>query len=118
MNGKNYEVPHCGAFSTPHSHPSWAQIFASGSCFQIPLACIPPLMEETMLDKINPAFAEGLTRMLMCYFIIGRDNVLICRASLFCAMDHQLSSASPDETGTATEMLKEAALSQHAETKV
>ena len=35
MNGTNYEVPHCGAFSTPHSHPSWAQIFASGSCFQI-----------------------------------------------------------------------------------
>ena len=28
MNGTNYEVPHCGAFSTPHSHPSWAQIFA------------------------------------------------------------------------------------------
>ena len=27
MNGTNYEVPHCAAFSTPHSHPSWAQIF-------------------------------------------------------------------------------------------
>ena len=39
-----FEVPHCGAFSTPHSHPSWAQTFASGSCFQIPLACIPPLL--------------------------------------------------------------------------
>ena len=24
--------------------PSWVQIFASGSCFQIPLAWIPPLM--------------------------------------------------------------------------
>ena len=47
MNGTNYEVHHCGAFSTPHSHPSWAQIFASGSCFQIPLACIPHLMQET-----------------------------------------------------------------------
>ena len=23
-----YPVPYCGAFSTPHSHPSWAQIFA------------------------------------------------------------------------------------------
>ena len=45
MNGTNYEVPHCGAFSTPHSHPSWAQIFASGSCFHIPLACAPPLMK-------------------------------------------------------------------------
>ena len=34
MNGTNYEVPHCGAFSTPHSHPSWAQIFASGASEQ------------------------------------------------------------------------------------
>ena len=31
----NYEVPHCGAFSTPTSHHSWIQTFASGSCFQI-----------------------------------------------------------------------------------
>ena len=23
---KNCEVPHCGAFYTPHSHPSWAQL--------------------------------------------------------------------------------------------
>ena len=23
------EIPHCGAFSTPHSHTSWAQIFVS-----------------------------------------------------------------------------------------
>ena len=29
VNGTNYEVPHCGAFSTPYSHLSWAQIFAS-----------------------------------------------------------------------------------------
>ena len=42
MNGANYEVPHCGAFSTPHSHPSWVQIFASVSFFQISLVCIPP----------------------------------------------------------------------------
>ena len=39
----------CGAFSTPHSHPSWAQIFASGSCFQISLAWIPPLMYLTQI---------------------------------------------------------------------
>ena len=32
----NNEFPNCGAISIPHSHPSWAQIFASGSCFQIP----------------------------------------------------------------------------------
>jgi hypothetical protein len=36
MNGTNYLVPHCGAFSTTHSHSSWAQIFASESWFQIP----------------------------------------------------------------------------------
>ena len=29
--GTHYEVPHCGAFSNPHSHPSWAQVFASSS---------------------------------------------------------------------------------------
>ena len=28
MNGINYEVPQCEAFSTPHSHPSLAQIYA------------------------------------------------------------------------------------------
>ena len=44
LNGTNYEVPHCGAFSTPHSHHSLAQIFASGFRFQITLACVPPLM--------------------------------------------------------------------------
>ena len=33
MNGTNYEVPHCGAFSATHSHTSWAQIFALGSWF-------------------------------------------------------------------------------------
>ena len=46
MNSTNYEGPHCEAFSTTHSHPTWAQIFASGSCFQIHLAWIPPLMQE------------------------------------------------------------------------
>ena len=35
-------VPHCEDFST--SHPSWVQIFASGSWFQIILACVPTLM--------------------------------------------------------------------------
>ena len=53
MNGTNYEVPYCGAFSTPHSHPSWAQIFASGFCFQIPLACIPPLMNSIQYNNVT-----------------------------------------------------------------
>ena len=29
MNSTSCEVPHCEALSTLHSHPSWAQIFAS-----------------------------------------------------------------------------------------
>ena len=29
MNDTNYEVPYYGTFSTPHSHPSWAQILFS-----------------------------------------------------------------------------------------
>ena len=40
----NYEVPHNGFFSTIHSYPSWIKIFASKSCFQIPLSCVPPLV--------------------------------------------------------------------------
>jgi hypothetical protein len=39
----NYEVPHCGVFSSPHSHLPWVQVFASGFCFQILSACIPSL---------------------------------------------------------------------------
>ena len=44
--GERYKlyVPHCGAFSIPYSQPPLAQIFAYESCFQIPLAFIPPLM--------------------------------------------------------------------------
>ena len=53
----NYKVPHCGAFSTPHSNPSWAQIFASGSCFQIPLACIFSLYHISQLFfAFSPVF--------------------------------------------------------------
>ena len=43
-NVKNYEVRYCGAHSTTHSHTSWAQKFASGSCQQISFACIPYLV--------------------------------------------------------------------------
>ena len=51
VNGTNYEVPRCEASSITHSHSSWTQIFASASCFLIPLACVPPLMQETMLHN-------------------------------------------------------------------
>ena len=47
--GTGCDVPVYGCWNSrdvesSHSHPSWAQIFASGSCFQIPLACVPLLM--------------------------------------------------------------------------
>jgi hypothetical protein len=51
VNGTNYGDPYFEAFSTPHSHPSRAQIFASGTCFQIHLACIPPLTQDTMFHN-------------------------------------------------------------------
>ena len=44
VNGiTNYEV-HFGTSSTPHSHFPWVQMFVSGACFRIPLACNPPLI--------------------------------------------------------------------------
>ena len=49
-HGTNYEVPHCGAFSTPHSLSSFSQIFASGSCFQIPLAWI---ISDRLPEKVD-----------------------------------------------------------------
>ena len=44
--GERYRLrsSYCEAFSTPHSHPFSAQIFALGICYQIPLAYILPLM--------------------------------------------------------------------------
>jgi hypothetical protein len=38
----HYEVPNCGALSTPHFHPSWAQIFASGTWLNFPLPVFFP----------------------------------------------------------------------------
>ena len=67
MNGTNYEVPHCGAFSTPHFHPSWAQIFASGSCFQIPLAWIP--LSYTIRNNIHLLRNSWSLNMGVCYSI-------------------------------------------------
>ena len=56
MNGTNYEVSHCGVFTSPHPHPYWAQIFTLESCFQILLACvspvIPPQPQNTTIDII------------------------------------------------------------------
>ena len=65
MNGTNYEVPHCGAFSTPHSHPSWAQIFASGSCFQMPLASDGKIngLCDYENDSVDGNYDDGMTVM-------------------------------------------------------
>jgi hypothetical protein len=62
VNGTNYDVPHCGAFSTPHLNLSRAQIFASGSCFQITLACVSHLIMkyELQFDKLTFAFTAGV----------------------------------------------------------
>ena len=39
---KNYEIPCYEALSAANSHAYWVQIFALGSCSQIPLACVLP----------------------------------------------------------------------------
>ena len=64
-------LSHCGTFSTPHFHPSWVQIFASGSCFQIPLACIPPLMQEI---ASHSKFQKTL------FFYFNPHNVLLMKS--------------------------------------
>ena len=52
VNGTNYEIPHCGAFSTPNFYPYWAQIFTSRSYFRIPLACVPPVMFHNNIAQL------------------------------------------------------------------
>ena len=53
-----------------HSHLSCAQIFASGSCFQISLACIPVLIWETMLHihiaQLATLFMSCLNYLTRC----------------------------------------------------
>ena len=85
MNGTNYEVRHCEFFSTSNSYPFWVHIFASGSCFQIPLACVPPLtckniiyrlpykqIAENFADDINSQLAAVESNLINMYdFDIG-----------------------------------------------
>ena len=52
VNDTEYEVPYYEAFYIPHSHPFWAQIFASGSCFQISLACVLLLLQEIIFHSL------------------------------------------------------------------
>ena len=59
MNGTNYEVPHCGAFSTPHSHPSCAQILAFREASTLKEGHFR--LEETVIIYQLELFAEYLT---------------------------------------------------------
>ena len=89
MNGTNYQVPHCGAFSTPHSHPSWAQIFASGSCFQIPLAFIISLMQGTMFHNHIAQLAILLLLYILIFrFLKSRRQEFI----MLCCLTYKISS--------------------------
>ena len=56
-----------GTFSIRRSHPSWAQIFASGSSFLIPLALIPPIM-------LHFHIAQMAILLLQICFLVVRVN--------------------------------------------
>ena len=55
----NYEFPQYEAFSSRHSYPFWTRIFTSLS-----LACVPPLMQDTMFHNHIPQRAR-----LFLYFL-------------------------------------------------
>ena len=80
MNGRNYEVPHCGAFSTPHSHPSWVQIFASGSCFQIPLACTNK--KKIVVITMEWVDREDWSTGVVAYTLLSLFLLVFCYAQL------------------------------------
>ena len=52
MNGTKYEVPHCGAFSTSHSHPSWANLMARSTKFWTSSAGIQA-ENETGIQRVH-----------------------------------------------------------------
>ena len=78
---KNYKAPHFAAFSTPHSHPSWVQIIASRSCFQMSSACIPPLIKSTKRNIPTSYWEDnGCSNEIRCrlfYFIIESDSIIL-----------------------------------------
>ena len=63
MNSINYEVPHCGAFSTLHSHPSWAQIFTQNIVFKYSLN-ISPYINLHFIITASSQFMVLLDNML------------------------------------------------------
>ena len=68
MNGTNYEVPHCGAFSTPHSHLSWAKIFASEPCFQT----LDTLADVYITNKTRDNISEAVRLVYVKVFTTNR----------------------------------------------
>ena len=50
---------------TPHSHPSWAQIFASGSSFQMPLVKMSPQMSQILIYSLAEQPLRSFNRPLM-----------------------------------------------------
>ena len=67
MNGTNYEVPHCGVFSTPHSHPSWAQIFASNYCNKLLQQITRGNYSQNVAEEIY--FLENSQKILLQHII-------------------------------------------------
>ena len=65
----NYEVPLCEVFSTSHFHPFWAQIFASGSCFQIPILKVK--------DHVSPQQQRTTGNILIKVFLIIKTIIMI-----------------------------------------
>ena len=73
MSDRIYEVPHCEAFSGPQPHTLWAQIFASRSCFQIPLACTKINFPRHTISENKPYPTE--TILSFFFFGIVEDDV-------------------------------------------
>ena len=66
FNAAFTRVPHCGAFSIPHSHPSCAQIFASVSCFQISLGLDSSL---NVRDQVSQTYSTA-GNIIVLYILI------------------------------------------------
>ena len=108
MNGTNYEVPHCGVFSIAHSHPPWVQIFASGYCFQIPLACVPPLRENNWEQKFL-MFSQSTN----CFIFIPRFRHVICGLSYKWRVEKESDKTSKKKESDSSEFTSCSVLVHH-----
>ena len=64
MNVTNYEVAHCGAFSIPHSHPTWVKMLKALLLSSI-LATWPAYLN--LLDLITSILLN-----IMFHALVGR----------------------------------------------